>query len=298
MGTKLINNSLLIYDDQPSLHIKEFYDYCLNFLKKTLEKKDTPIIVIFGDLPYTTNRKIKTLKIDIQCEHTLVKNGGRGVDKNIFGKVPDNEGNNYLVRIDKFEYLNGLDVIIEYSHPNYQNILLSEVFGEYIKKNFVISPLLLTPTFNSGKRTEIITLFSENASTRRTVLFNELININKNIKNISYCFDNECLVNLYKKTKILINIHQTDHHHTFEELRILPALSQGVLIISEDVPLKENIPYGEFIIWSKYEDITNTLKDVEENYDYYYNKIFNGSISKSLELIEQNNINQFTKLLN
>jgi hypothetical protein len=87
-------------------------------------------------------------------------------------------------------------------------------------------------------------------------------------------FEKSELQTLYDKTKILINVHQTDHHHTFEELRVLPALSRGVLVVSEDVPLKDHIPYNEFIIWSTYEDLVDKVIEVEKNYDFFYKKIF------------------------
>ena len=66
--------------------------------------------------------------------------------------------------------------------------------------------------------------------------------------NVNNCFEKDKLQTLYKNTKILINIHQTDHHHTFEELRVLPALQCGVLVICEHSPLSNLIPGNDYII--------------------------------------------------
>ena len=105
------------------------------------------------------------------------------------------------------------------------------------------------------------------------------------------------LINESQKNKILINVHQTDHHHTFEELRVLPALLNGVIIISEDVPLKDKIPYNEFIIWSDYDKIVDKVKEVYENYEFYYNKIFvNSNLSEILMSMTENNHKIFEKL--
>lgn len=294
---EIINSSLITYYDEPPLHIKEYYNYCLYLLKNSLHQTQKKINVIFGDIPYNNVEGLTTVKIDIQCEHTIVKKEGRGVIEMIFGKTLDCDGNPYLVRIDKFNYLNNLDYVIEYSEPNYQNILTSGLFGDYIKKNVVIEPIIIEPNFNIGNRTEIISLFVSNVSPRRDLMFNELKNNNK-IRIVSDCFTNNCLINLYDKTKIIVNIHQTDHHHTFEGLRTLPALSQGVIIISEEVPLKESIPYHEYIIWSKYEDLPETFKNVNDNYEFFFKKIFNQKLMTLLDTIKNENKTKFFKLLN
>lgn len=294
---EIINSSLITYYDEPPLHIKEYYNYCLYLLKNSLHQTQKKINVIFGDIPYNNVEGLTTVKIDIQCEHTIVKKEGRGVIEMIFGKTLDCDGNPYLVRIDKFNYLKNLDYVIEYSEPNYQNILTSGLFGDYIKKNVVIEPITIEPNFNIGNRTEIISLFVSNVSPRRDLMFNELKNNNK-IRIVSDCFTNNCLINLYNKTKIIVNIHQTDHHHTFEELRTLPALSQGVIIISEEVPLKESIPYHEYIIWSKYEDLPETFKNVNDNYEFFFKKIFNQKLMTLLDTIKNENKTKFFKLLN
>jgi hypothetical protein len=74
------------------------------------------------------------------------------------------------------------------------------------------------------------------------------------------------------KYKILVNIHQTDHYQTLEELRVLPALMTGILVISEDSPYKEHIPFSKHIIWSTYDNIVDTINNVLDNYDFFRKK--------------------------
>ena len=96
----------------------------------------------------------------------------------------------------------------------------------------------------------------------------------------------------------MINIHQTEHHHTFEELRVLPALLNGIIVICEDSPLKESIIYGKFVIWSNYDNVIETIKDVENNYDYYFDKIFNNTeFDKTIEIMKYNNNNDLEKYI-
>ena len=94
------------------------------------------------------------------------------------------------------------------------------------------------------------------------------------------------LKNQLDNFKILLNIHQIDDHKSFEELRVLPALSTGILIISEDVPYKESIPYNNHIIWSSYDDLEKTLDKVLNNYNYYRYEKLNG-LSKTLENMKE-----------
>ena len=97
--------------------------------------------------------------------------------------------------------------------------------------------------------------------------------------------------------RILVNVHQTDHHHTFEELRVLPALCNGVLIISEEVPLKEEIPYSESIIWSSYDRLPETIEKVKENYDYYYKKIFTEKLHSDLVKLQEDNLKNIKDII-
>ena len=287
-----VKNSYIFYTDNQVIHTREYYNYCVLLLKKWLNEIDENLNVIFGDYFYDFGNSNKTIKVDIQCEHTLVKDGGRSVTNKIYGNVKSDEGY-YLVRIDKFSYINSLDMIIEYSLPNIENIKISGEFDDYLSKVFYVAPMLYKPNFN-GFKTDVITLFDHNGNPRRSNILNKLKEHGVDNKIVTECFSHECLLNTYDKTKIMVNVHQTDHHHTFEELRVLPALLNGVIIVSEDVPLKETIPYNEFIIWCSYDDIPKKTLEVINNYDYYFDKLFtNSNIEAILDNINNNNLEAF-----
>jgi hypothetical protein len=98
---------------------------------------------------------------------------------------------------------------------------------------------------------------------------------------------------VYRQTKILINIHQTDHHDTLEKLRVLPALRCGVIVISEKSPLVEQTGYSKYIIWGELSELPDIILDVQNNYEEWHQKIFQNSgfrnrmnrISKRNELV-------------
>jgi hypothetical protein len=62
------------------------------------------------------------------------------------------------------------------------------------------------------------------------------------------------LSRIYSTSRIILNIHQTENHHTLEEFKVLPALLRGAIIVSEDIPIKHVVPYHNYIIWSHTKD--------------------------------------------
>lgn len=290
VSVEKIKQSHICYDKYPSIHIQEYHDYCLSILKNVLSEIDISINIIFGDVIHYFNNDNKTLKIGIQYEHTLVLEGGRGINNKIFGNVKNLNGDNYLVRIDRFEHLNNLDLIIEYSNSNFFNISSSKKFDSFLEKIVVISPSIYPKSLYRQNKKNTISIFSENNSNRRDIFLRNISNQKINHTNINNCFNFECLKKLYDDTKILINVHQTDHHHTLEELRVLPALYRGVIVISENVPLMEQIPYHEYIIWSDYNSIIEKIIEVQNNYELFYREIFTDRLNNILDKITVENV--------
>jgi hypothetical protein len=286
---KNINNSVLVYYSEPSIHIREYYNYCLKLIEEKLYNSDLNINLIFGNINVSLNNEKPYVRCDIQYEHTIVKNGGRGVDNKIFGGTNTDDGEKYLIRITNYNYYNNLDFVIEYSNPNIVNISSNESFDDFIKKVINISPLLHNIDFNPHGRNTILTLYDISNNIRRKNINDKMISSFRNFKNVQNIFDKKDINDLYSKTKILLNVHQTEHHHTFEELRVLPALCSGVIVVSEKVPLIEHIEYGDSIIWSDYEGLIDKVNEVEDNYEYYFKKVFNNTLKEKLLNIENNN---------
>lgn len=297
MIVETINNSFLAYNPNDHKMIDGFYKHCVNLIKKYLAKKNLCLNVILGNYSPTFPNTNKIVRIEIQCEHTLVKFGGRTVQEVIYGTVKHEDGT-YLIRIDNFNHFNNLDCVIEYSLANIHNISTNDRFNDYLKKVTYVSSAYYDINFDKTEKTDIITMFVDNSNSRRSKILNELYELNVPNKKIENCFDSVELNNIYKKTKIMVNVHQTEHHHTFEELRVLPALMTGVLVISEKVPLTEVIPYSNFIIWSDYKDIAKTTLDVMNNYEDFYNKIFtNGNLSTILMEMRKQDETAFDNIL-
>jgi hypothetical protein len=292
-----IKDSLLFYNDNIESYVVDYYNYIFELIVKFINEEKINLHIIVGNQQidlnsFDNNFSNNLLKISINFEHTLVKKGGRDTFNSPIGNIKTIEGDEYLVRIDKFNENIKSDIIIDYSVPNIKNILESGLFNEYSKKVIYIAPLLYEEKYEKKNREiNCLTTFININEPRRKNLIDNIKNINLSHININNCFDKNELEKLYLNTKVMINIHQTEHHHTFEELRVLPALLCGIIVICEDSPLKESIPYNDFVIWSTYDNILDKTSEVLNNYEFYYNKIFGNTATLKqtiLSLKEQN----------
>lgn len=291
-------NSHIYYDNSILTYfgcIKDHYEYILKLLKSIIDSNDLNINILFCCNNILFNNTNKTITININYEHTIVKKGGRSVHPN----CPLIKLNNidYHIRIDRFNILNEYDIIIEYSNPNIKHMSTNNLFQNYVNKCVYVSSCIFDNTYfiKEGRTLSTLTTFINTNEPRRFKLLEDIKNRNIHHENVNDCFDINELKKLYMNTKVIINIHQTDHHDTFEELRILPCIQCGVIPICEYSPYQELVPYNDYIIWTSYDNILNTVEEVLKNYDYYFNKIFIDK--KNIDINELPNIN-YNNLLN
>lgn len=302
-----IKDSILFYDENIPYYVIDYYNYIYELLIKIINEENLNLCVIVGNqkidfdkIKYDISNNL--VKISINFEHTLVKKGGRDTFNAPIGNIKTIEGDEYLVRIDKYNENIKSDIIIDYSIPNVKNISESRLFSDYSKKVLYIAPLLYEEKyFKNNREINCLTTFININEDRRKKLIDN-INLRKlSHININNCFKKDDLEKLYLNTKVMINVHQTEHHHTFEELRVLPALLCGIIVICEESPLKETIPYNEFVIWSSYDKILDCTSDILNNYDFYYNKIFGNksNLKQKISSLKEKNYNNLkTKLIN
>lgn len=268
-------NSILLYSDHFGI-INDYYQTIVALIKTIfINHPDLHVNIVLGG-NYHFNNSNKTLIIHINCEHTLVKQGGRGVPFGTpFGTVKDDNQENYLVRIENVDQLQHSDLVIDYSQPNIHHVKSCPLYATFSKKHLCIYAAMYTPYFIKEHRTiRSLTTFVNTNEPIRAKLLAKMRDENMEHTNVNNCFKENEMREIYTKTKVLINVHQTPHHHTFEELRALPALECGVIVISEKSPLMETIPYGDMIIWVDYADITEKVKEVLRDYDAVHDRVF------------------------
>ena len=294
---KRVHSSYLISQKQFDVGLKDYYNYLLNLFEKVLAKESSNQECYAFEAPNFPQlfKGLSVHQIHLQIEHTLVKPGGRGADSATRGSIPianDLSGDTYLVRLAQLEKLIAADLIIEYSRSNMKNIQSSHQFPSIFKKMVQISPtlypLIKSNALNQVRAIECATLFRNMNEPRRKTFFEGLVAQQIPVQNINNVFDQ--IEKTYAQIKVLINIRQTDHHDTLEELRVLPALRCGVIVISEEAPLLKECRYSDFIVWGKLEDLPRLTQEVLANYQAYQDRIFNSKhFERRMQRLELSN---------
>ena len=287
-----VGRARLVFNPQHPAFVREYYLYCVALFRDTPAARGAPVNLVFGDYDVDCGNANPTRRIDIQWEHTLVEPGGRDSDGAPVGAVPlpDGEGF-YLARVANRAALESLDAIVDYSRPNVENLRRAGGFDAYLARTVVLAPLLYETDVTPGtRRRDAITLFADVTQPRRAAFLQAAHAARLPLRNVAGVYAGAALRALYRDTRVLVNVHQTGQHHTFEELRVLPALLCGVVVVSEDVPLRETIPYREFVVWARYEQLADTVRAVLADYAGYRERIFGGNRFAALvERMRQDN---------
>ena len=225
-----------------------------------------------------TKNIIQKLDICYEYEHSLILPGAQNIPKHAkVGKVMSiyQNGEMYYVayiNCDLFKH----DIIVQYSITNVKNFEMSELYHPSLLKKMIYIPPLeyeYRPYHDGRDMTPFTTFYFADLSRRQRIVSSlwehGITVVNHNGINTSMR-----MREIYDSKAIMINLHQTPHHHTFEELRVLPALLRGLIIICEETPLKTEIPYNQYIVWSSIENLPITVLKVITRYDFYFNNFF------------------------
>jgi len=258
----------------------------MNFINANAFTTNSPLVEA-----YFKNDRVrrKFIRIFFQDEHNLVLPGGRSIGKgDPIGEVASmfDPAERYHVRIAKKKYYYSSDIIIEYNMPNIENIRRAQIFPAEIAEGIIYCPSIPFSYYNGCDRDlPVISNYINEAEPRRSWVIQSLRKSCPGYQNIQGIYDLCGLRSLYSSARIIVNSHQTWHHHSIEEFRVLPALSRGCIVISEDVPLRTQIPYHEYIVWCDYREIPDVTLDVQENYESYFEKI-HGKSSRLSPLLQ------------
>ena len=291
---RLMNQAVLIYRSNPEIVIYDYYNYVLALLEENLKhiKKRG---VFFFECPGLKLLKIlfPFSTIYLQIEHTLFRPQSRESSAGLQGHLPiPGTNEHYLIRIAELDKLRSASIIFDYSRINLFNIQSLSSLRDYLQKTFCISPALYPLCITGKDRQGVITLFGNPDISRRRLFLEDLKRhniVSENIRGVYFGVDE-----IYRQAKIVINIRQTDGHETLEELRVLPALRSGAIVICENAPYMKKTAYSQFVIWGSLEEIPKLIIEVESNYEAVHRGIFgDGSDSspfvKRMKRIEQCN---------
>ncbi|MCQ4163636.1 glycosyltransferase family 2 protein [Tahibacter harae] len=285
--------SWLIYAARPAPFLREYHDYCVALFRLALRRRTQALRLCFGDVVENDVSSTRQAhRIAFQWEHTLVRPGGRDSAGAVAGTVPTGRGEErYLVRIAGLERLLQAAAVIDYSRQNLAHIAAGGRHGDYLARCVAIAPLLYAPDFAAAARPlPLLATFADPRQPRRAVLLRQARARSLPLRNVRGIWDGAGVGALYRASRVLLNVHQTGDHHTLEELRVLPALLKGVIVVSEDVPLREAVPYHEFIVWAAYDDLLETARGVLDDYAAVHARLFgDGRLQRLIAQLQADN---------
>lgn len=278
---ELINRCILVSRCNPEIVIYDYYFYIRGLLLVDLFRVQKCSFIFYDcNKFYFLKIFLPIVHIKLQIEHTLVKPGGRGTE-NAFssGLLIPNSEQQYLIRIAHYDDLNRANIVFDYSRINLYNISSNKALQIFSRKLFCVSPALYPIYISIDGREGVITLFGNPDDSRRKLFLKDLDRHkikSSNIRGKYFGIDS-----IYRKAKIVVNIRQTDHHDSLEELRVLPALRSGAIVISETAPYIVKTWYSKFIIWGSIDQLPKLISDTEKNYDQIHSEIFGISVESS-----------------
>lgn len=267
--------STLTTKRKPARLLRAFHDHVAKLLIEALRQQPAAISAQLGTLAAAAEPRV--WKVDLQIEHTLVRPGGRDSDGALPGAVslPGDAGGHYLVRLVEAERLAQQDLIVDYSLPNLEHLSRSGQFSALRRRMYAIAPLWYrTDLTREGRDLGCITQFADLRQPRRRQFLEDCLRQGVAVHNVRGIWRESALRRVYRRTALLVNVHQTEHHHTFEELRVLPALANGVIVLSEDVPLRSCVPYHEFIVWAELSELPQRIAEVRSDYAAWHQRLF------------------------
>lgn len=273
--TDPVGNGAITWNPRHIAYLRAYHGYCVALFADALTRNGAALHLVFDDYPAAaTGQPLR--RIGFQIEHTLVKPGGGGSAgaPRSNTPLPDASGH-YLARVLHLDVLRQCDRVIEYSAANLAHLRAADGFGGYLERVVPLAPLLFDADFSVARRNwPIMTLFGDADEGRRGRFLHAARAAGLPIRNRKRCFEPGQLRQAFRQCRILVNVRRSDHHDTLEELRVLPALLCGVVVVSEDVPLRETIPYQRFVVWSRYEDLPATVARVHADYAAWHTRIF------------------------
>ena len=196
--------------------------------------------------------------------------------------------------------LNILNSVINFSknNPNCNILDYSQANVTILKNNNIKSKYLpyqvnYDEIFNYTKEYNFATCSTFNA--RVNTIYNKIA---KNFDRCMYIgrppkWGNERDKILFR-VKVLANIHYKEKdYNILEEIRITRCILNKIIVVSEYSFEYEKYPLYQYIIFSEYDKIEDKVVEVLNNYEYYYNKIYNKINIDNINNILKNYIDFF-----
>ena len=280
-------------------HAAEYFNYIGELVEEWQESHGylgAPLDVVFSESLSESSDVSRTLAVN--AEHTVVAEGSsESIDAPHYHAQYNSR--KYHVRLLSAKRIaRRATALLDYSAANVAHVAESGLYPEVsLRHRYVASAIFGNAplTLHTGTRKhDSLSTFVTAENPRRGPFLAKMPTTHINETGV---WGREALRALYMETKVLTNVHQTNFHRTPEELRILPALLCGVIVVSEPVPLEHTVCYRNAVIFEELEDIPRRVREVLENYDEWHARLFNKENVKILTRLHDQNRETIHELL-
>jgi hypothetical protein len=280
-------------------HLSEYYDFVAAGVASALlsGRAKSRLKIYLGFSKHISRLPARGIRVLIQHEQTIVV----GEPDFAIEKESDfhwsKQGSKWVRLHGPLESFEDADWIVEYSAANNANVLDSDFAHLYSEKALYIAPLLGSSRQYPIPRdvAEVNTMFGSPDAGRRAAFLERAAEQGIEVTNLKGF---QTIEQALGSTAVLVNIRQKEYFQTFEELRVLPALLQSVVVITEDAPYLDCVPYHEHIVRSSSENIAEALQWVIHNYQAAYEECFGHSgLGDMLELLAKSNEASFQTII-
>ena len=254
--------------------VYNLYEEYILSLKKFINKYYNNILIdiLYYDIKAIKLNELNELnKLNLPDYNKIFYSGDIDVLYFIINKLDNNYKKIYFINIEQmsipsyYTKMRNIDSsinIIDYSEENipyfsniYHNVFL---FPPYFEKNN-----------NNDKSIDILSIVNNEYR------LNIIDSINYNILSLNECYNTK-RNEYFSKTKIYINIHCSDQHNTMELIRLVNLIFNKVIIISQKSICSELLFLKDYIIiCNDLNFIDEYISEILNNYEYYFNKIYN-----------------------
>ena len=96
------------------------------------------------------------------------------------------------------------------------------------------------------------------------------------------------------RSKVLINLHHREKdYNILQELRITRCILNKIIVISEHTLYDNLYPLKDYVIFCDYDNIVDRTKEVLNNYNEYYDKIYKTMDYENIKKLYEPYINKF-----
>lgn len=276
-----VNGSFIFSKKKPG-YLAQYARYVINTITEIASEVNLNANIFYDVQEFDLSNDKKNISIYSNFEHCAVR---------------EDKESEIKVRFLNWQKMKKKDIILDYTKSNV-NFVASDKSYEYISSKHIYFPPLVYQDFSISKDNIEFDIFTSwiKSNPRRDAL-KDMLSKYERYANIGGRYTNEEWFDVYKKSKILFNARRTDEFLTFEELRVLPALQNGMIVICEHSWFDESIPFYDMIIWSKYSDFDEKIKDALSNYDHYMSKIFSDKNIELLKSLRSESVNDLKNLI-